>query len=257
MEYPTEDPYEEAAQQALEQAPPTLEYVSNLMELVDHPLPTDASPVSLSPGYIADSNLKEDEEDHEKDPANEGDDDDDESSDDDDDDDDVEEDEEEEDHLASADSTGVASPAVDHVPSAEETELFETAESATTPPQPPAYRTTPRMNVRTQTPISFPSEEEVARLLALPTPPPSPLTLLSSPPTSPTYAQAHLGCRVAIMRATPSHIPLPTSFLPSPIRPLHTREAMALMRAAAPSTYHSLLPAGTPPLYSPITCTIH
>ncbi|GKA56465.1 hypothetical protein Tco_0755537 [Tanacetum coccineum] len=117
MEYLTEDPYEEAAQQALEQALPTSKY----------PLPDDASPVSLSPGYIADSNLKEDEEDHEKDPANEGDDDDDESSDDDDDDDDVEEEEE---HLAPADSTAVASPAVDHVPSAEKTESFETVESA-------------------------------------------------------------------------------------------------------------------------------
>ncbi|GJS97150.1 hypothetical protein Tco_0804118 [Tanacetum coccineum] len=227
MVYLTEDPYEEAAQQALEQAPPTLEYVSDPMELVDHvlmyvpepdypeylapsnddilvedqPLPADASPVALSPSYIADSNPKEDEEDHEKDPA-----DDDESSDDNDDNDNVEEDEEEEEHLAPTDSTAVASPAVDHVPSAEETEPFETDESAATPPQPPAYRTTPRMNVRTQTPISFPFEEEVDRLLALPTPPPSPLTLLSSPLTSPTYAQAPL----------------------------------------APSTYHSLLPAGTP-----------
>ncbi|GKC15483.1 hypothetical protein Tco_1012265, partial [Tanacetum coccineum] len=43
--------------------------------------------------------------------------------------------------------------------------------------------------------------------------------------------------------------PLPSpSFLPSLIRPLHTRAAMAQMRAAAPSTYHPLLPSGTPPL---------
>ncbi|GKG17167.1 hypothetical protein Tco_0362124, partial [Tanacetum coccineum] len=32
------------------------------------------------------------------------------------------------------------------------------------------------------------------------------------------------------------------------IRPLHTRAAMRQMRAAAPSTYHSLLPSKTPPL---------
>ncbi|GJS12290.1 hypothetical protein Tco_0369086 [Tanacetum coccineum] len=32
------------------------------------------------------------------------------------------------------------------------------------------------------------------------------------------------------------------------IRPSHTRAAMRQMRAAAPSTYHSLLPSGTPPL---------
>ncbi|GJT98802.1 putative reverse transcriptase domain-containing protein [Tanacetum coccineum] len=80
----------------------------------------------------------------------------------------------------------------------------------------------PRMSVRTQTPIPFPSEAEVARLLALTTPPPSPLTPLSSPlphipppPTSPTYAQAPLGCRAAMMRAAspPTHHPLP---LPAP-----------------------------------------
>nr|GEZ11445.1 hypothetical protein [Tanacetum cinerariifolium] len=42
--------------------------------------------------------------------------------------------------------------------------------------------------------------------------------------------------------------PLPPSFLSLRIRPLHTRAAMAQMRAAVPSTYHSLLPSGTPPL---------
>ncbi|GJZ41419.1 hypothetical protein Tco_0588305, partial [Tanacetum coccineum] len=102
---------------------------------------------------------------------------------------DVEEEyEKEEEHLAPADSTVVASPAIDIVSSAEETEPFETDESAATPPLPPVYHTTSRMSVQTQTPIPFPSEEEVARLLALPTLPPSLLTSLSSPPTSPTYA---------------------------------------------------------------------
>nr|GFC72479.1 hypothetical protein [Tanacetum cinerariifolium] len=40
--------------------------------------------------------------------------------------------------------------------------------------------------------------------------------------------------------------PLPPSFLSPCIRPPHTRAAMAQMRAAVPSTYHSLLPLGTP-----------
>nr|GEW77300.1 hypothetical protein [Tanacetum cinerariifolium] len=71
--------------------------------------------------------------------------------------------------------------AVDLVPSVEETKPFETDESMATPPPPPAYLTTSRMYVRTQTPISFLSEAEVARLLALPTPPSSLLTSLSSP----------------------------------------------------------------------------
>ncbi|GJW75677.1 hypothetical protein Tco_0135047 [Tanacetum coccineum] len=83
-------------------------------------------------------------------------------------------------HLAPFDSTTI-SPAVDHVPSAEETAPFETDESAATPPPPPAYRTTSRMSIRSQAPIPFPSEAEVDRLLALPTSPPSPLTPLSSP----------------------------------------------------------------------------
>ncbi|GJV62097.1 hypothetical protein Tco_1468197 [Tanacetum coccineum] len=104
---------------------------------------------------------EEDEEDPDEDPvdypADGGDDDDDESSDDDDDDDDddVEEDKEEE-HLAPADSTVVASPAIDLVPFAEETEPFESDESAATPPPPPpppAYRTTARMSIQSQEPI--------------------------------------------------------------------------------------------------------
>ncbi|GKF33674.1 hypothetical protein Tco_0106874, partial [Tanacetum coccineum] len=86
-------------------------------------------------------------------PVDKGDDDDDESSDDDEDDDDVEEDEDqEEEHLALADS----------VPS-------------------PAYRTTSRMSIRPQTPVPFPSEAEVDRILAISTMPPSLLTSYSSP----------------------------------------------------------------------------
>ncbi|GJZ33543.1 putative reverse transcriptase domain-containing protein [Tanacetum coccineum] len=42
--------------------------------------------------------------------------------------------------------------------------------------------------------------------------------------------------------------PPPPSFLPSLIRPPRIRAAMTQMRAAAPSTYHPLLPSGTPPL---------
>ncbi|GJU39639.1 hypothetical protein Tco_1192596 [Tanacetum coccineum] len=50
----------------------------------------------------------------------------------------------------------------------------------------------------------------------------------------------------------------PPSFLPSLIRPLCTRAAMAHIRAAAPSTYHPLLTSGTPlllpiPLPTPST----
>ncbi|GJZ84195.1 putative reverse transcriptase domain-containing protein [Tanacetum coccineum] len=52
--------------------------------------------------------------------------------------------------------------------------------------------------------------------------------------------------------------PPPPSFLPSLIQPPCTRVAMAQMRAAVPSTYHPLLPSGTPlllliPLPTPST----
>ncbi|GKD02708.1 hypothetical protein Tco_1177682 [Tanacetum coccineum] len=83
----------------------------------------------------------------------------DESSDDDEDDDvDIKGDEEEEEHPVPADSTAVALPAVDHASSVEETGPFEIDESAVTPPPHP-----------------------VARLLAIPIPPPSPLSPWSSP----------------------------------------------------------------------------
>ncbi|GKD96637.1 hypothetical protein Tco_1380534, partial [Tanacetum coccineum] len=42
--------------------------------------------------------------------------------------------------------------------------------------------------------------------------------------------------------------PLPPFFLSPRIRPPRTRAVMAQMRATTPSTYHSLLPSGTPPL---------
>ncbi|GJY53449.1 hypothetical protein Tco_0445113 [Tanacetum coccineum] len=53
---------------------------------------------------------------------------------------------------------------------------------------------------------------------------------------------------------------LPPFFLSPRIRPPRTRAAMAQMRATAPSTYHPLLPSGTPPLLPiplPTPSTIH
>nr|GFB70764.1 hypothetical protein [Tanacetum cinerariifolium] len=93
----------------------------------------------------------DDDEDPEEDPvdypADGGDDRDDEeesSEDEEDDEMDVEanEEEKEEEHPAPADSVVVAPTAADQALSAEETEPFETDESAATPPPHPAYRTT-------------------------------------------------------------------------------------------------------------------
>ncbi|GKD27260.1 hypothetical protein Tco_1233474 [Tanacetum coccineum] len=73
----------------------------------DQPLPANASPTTISPGYIANFDPEEDEEDPVDHPVDGGDNDDNESSDDDDDDDEDGEDEEEEEHLALANHSDV------------------------------------------------------------------------------------------------------------------------------------------------------
>ncbi|GKA56274.1 hypothetical protein Tco_0755346 [Tanacetum coccineum] len=131
--------------------------------------------------------------------------------------------EEDKEHLTLADP--VLAPVVDHVPSSEETEPFETDESATTPPSPPAGRTTTWMFVRPQSPMPSLSEVEVKRLLALPTPPPSPLISLSPPSVEERFAR----CLAAPALPLPPLPPLPSSLylpqlvptsLPAPSPPL-------------------------------------
>ncbi|GJU25904.1 hypothetical protein Tco_1164525 [Tanacetum coccineum] len=125
-ELPEMDPYEEHHVSVYASEPVYLEY----LVLSDDDIPVEDPKEDLEEDpidYAANANGDEDEEE--------------ESSEDDDD--------KEEEYLAPADSTAIASPVVNHVPSA--------------------------------TPIPFLSEAEVVRLLALPIPPPSPLTPLSSP----------------------------------------------------------------------------
>nr|GEV33400.1 hypothetical protein [Tanacetum cinerariifolium] len=161
--------------------PPSLDYVhgpeypeylvpsNNEVLIKDRPLLIDASPTALSSGYVADFDpLKEDpKEDPTEYPADGGDDDDD-------------DDEEEEEHLASADSTTLTT--VDPVPLAEDTEAFEIEEST---PTPPSLRLRKAMiYIRPQTPMAAATEALIAAVAAaLPSssPPPSPLTPLSSP----------------------------------------------------------------------------
>nr|GFA36345.1 hypothetical protein [Tanacetum cinerariifolium] len=210
--------------------------------------------------------LKEDLEDDQADYPADGGDADDEPSNDDDDASKEDEDEEEE-HLASADFIAAASQVADPVPFAEETEPFETVESVVIPPPLTAYRTTTRMSIRAQTPIPFPSEAEVDRLLAIPTPPSSPLTPLSSPlpripsppfpipsphPTNPTYTKAPLGyeaLEIRLRTASPPPLPL-SSPLPLPPRIILpcTMASMVMMRAATSSTYCLAPLSGTPRL---------
>nr|GFC36781.1 hypothetical protein [Tanacetum cinerariifolium] len=58
----------------------------------------------------------------------------------------------------------------------------ETDESAATPPPHPAYRTTARISIPAPVPIPAWTDSEVARLLAISSPPASPLSPWSSPP---------------------------------------------------------------------------
>nr|GFB57111.1 hypothetical protein [Tanacetum cinerariifolium] len=151
-------------------------------------------------------------------------------------------------HLAPADSTVVALPSVDHATSAEEIGPFKTDESVASPPPHPTYRVTARMSIRRQTSISLPSDTEIARLMAIPTPPSSLLSLLSSP-LPPILSPLP---QILSPPLSPS-LPLPTS----PTYPLGYRAAMICLRAEAPSTSHPLLlpstyhltpPSVTPPL---------
>ncbi|GJZ57202.1 putative reverse transcriptase domain-containing protein [Tanacetum coccineum] len=215
------------------QAPPSPDYV---------PGPKEPEKVPLSLEFVP----EEDPIDYPADGGDDDDDDDDESSDDDeDDDDDVDEDEdEEEEHPAPADS----------VP-------------------PPVHRVTARMSIRDEPPIPFWPEAEIARLLAIPSPPPSPLSPWLSPlpqipslplpvssrvpvsplplPASPTYP---LGFRAAMIRQKAESPSTSHSLsLPPPIILSHTRAYVAMMRVAAPSTYilasrSETPPSGTPPL---------
>ncbi|GJT55910.1 hypothetical protein Tco_0990964 [Tanacetum coccineum] len=213
--------------------------------LKDQPLPTDASPTALSPGYVVDSDPNEDpkedpEEDHADYPADGGDGDDEPSDDDDDDTDDKDEDpfedeEEEEEHLAPADSSAVS--VVDLVPLAGDTEAFETDESAPTPRSPqnriPFAQTRlrrARKTIRLE-PLMSPSMEaciaEYAAAPIPPSPPPSPLSPWSSllpqilsPPLPPPPSSLHLPQPVPTSLPLPS-LPLPplpaSLFIPPPV----------------------------------------
>ncbi|GJX47753.1 hypothetical protein Tco_0272943 [Tanacetum coccineum] len=187
----------EAASQSPGQAPPSSDYVP------DQPIPVDASPTALITGYFDCSDPGGGSRgDPEEDPADGGDDDDDEEEEEEE---SSEDEEEEEEHLAPADSTTL--PAIDLVPSAEDTKAFETDESAPTPPSPRLRRA--RISVRPQTPMAAATEAlivAVAAALPSSSPPPSPLTPLSSP--------------LPQIPSPPLPLPSPPLPLPAPSSPL-------------------------------------
>ncbi|GJU99577.1 putative reverse transcriptase domain-containing protein [Tanacetum coccineum] len=76
---------------------------------------------------------------------------------------------------------------MDIASSADGDEPFETDESAATPPPHPAYRVTARISIPTPVPTPVWSDAEVVRLLAISTPPSSPLSPWLGITLGPTY----------------------------------------------------------------------
>nr|GFB60001.1 hypothetical protein [Tanacetum cinerariifolium] len=159
----------------------------------EQPLPAAVSPTTKSPGYITESEPKIEPEENAGDdekfegdsidyPTSEGDndadDDGDDLSEDDADNEDEEEsldsEEEEEEHLAPT----VPAPAqCSSVSESDETNPFEEGETAATPPF--RYRIAARISVQPHILMPFRSESKVERLLVIPTPPLSPVSLTS------------------------------------------------------------------------------
>nr|GEV25314.1 putative reverse transcriptase domain-containing protein [Tanacetum cinerariifolium] len=200
---PDLDPYEEAALQAIEQVAPPLSpaYLPDPIELDEHvpvyvlepkypkyleppaddivaedqPHAYNDVPTALSPGYITDSDPKEDPEEEEHDDyADEHEEE------------DPEEEDPKEEDLDEESDDNVAS---EEEPSEgfDDTEPSEKDETAVTPP--PSRLRGARIYVRPQTPMPLLFEARVVELLVMPTPPPStfipmssPLPQISSPP---------------------------------------------------------------------------
>ncbi|GJX60607.1 hypothetical protein Tco_0291997 [Tanacetum coccineum] len=183
----------------------------------EQPLPPVVSPTAESPKYVVKSDPEEDPEEYEDDETEDddgdshGDDADDEDEDEEDE--DEEDEEEEEEHLALADSVVV-------VP---------TIELAS---------------------ISIPPEAEVERLLAMPTPPPSPLISLSPPSVGERLAR----CTAPSAHSSPP--PMPSPSLPSygyltQIQTLKIAFTLALVDAVTTALPSPPLPPLPPSIYTP------
>nr|GFC86571.1 hypothetical protein [Tanacetum cinerariifolium] len=224
-----EDPYVEVALQEPpspdyipgpkepEQTPHSPDYVlgpkhaNDEIVVENQPYAEDASPIAQSPEYVPESNFEvhpEDDDDEDPEEADE---------------------EEEEEHPAPAESVVVAPTAADQAPSAKETEPFETDKSAATPPPHPAYRMTARISILAPVPMPAWTDSEVVRLLAMSSPPASPLSPWSSPPPQIPFPP------LPPILSPPSPV-LSSAPPPSPIRSLGYRAAMIRQRDEAAFT---------------------
>ncbi|GJS62020.1 hypothetical protein Tco_0656804 [Tanacetum coccineum] len=216
-------------------------------------LPPVDSPTAESPGYVAESDPKEDPKKYEDDETedglvdypmdggDDGDDDDGNSSGDDADDED--EDEEEEEHPNPADSTVVV-PTVEHV------SLPEGTEPVIPPPSIDISTTRARITVRLQASIPLPPEVEVERLLAMTTPSPSPPISLLPPSAGERLAR----CTAPPIHSSPPPVPsplLPSSGCPTQIQTLRIASTQALIDVVTAALPSPLLPPLPPSLYIP------
>ncbi|GKF11930.1 hypothetical protein Tco_0049856, partial [Tanacetum coccineum] len=222
----------------------------------EQPLPSVDSPTAESPRYVTESDPEEDLEEYEDDETKDGpvdypmdggedgDDDNGDSSGDDADDEDEDEDEEDEEevqkHLALADSAVV-------VPTVELVSPPKGIEPVTPPPSTDITTTGARITVRLQASISLPPEAEVERLLAMPTPPPSPPISLSPPSVGERLAR----CTTLFAHSSPPPMPsplLPSSGCPTQIQTLRIDSTQAFVDAVTVTLPSPPLP---PSLYVP------
>ncbi|GKD87262.1 hypothetical protein Tco_1358416, partial [Tanacetum coccineum] len=198
----------------------------HVFSVEEQPLPPVDSPTTESPGYVAESDPEKDPEEYEDDETkdgpvdyfmdggDDGDDDDGDASRDvaDDEDEDKEDEEEEEEHLAPADSAVV-------VPTVELVSPPKGTKPVIPPPFTDISTTGARITVRLQASISLPPEAEVERLLAIPTPSPSPPISLSPPSAGELLASLHSGLIDAVTATLPSPPlpPLPPSLYIPPL----------------------------------------
>nr|GEZ61574.1 hypothetical protein [Tanacetum cinerariifolium] len=128
----------------------------HILSAEEQPLPPVVLPTAESPGYVAELDPEEDPEEYEDDETEDG----------------GRGGEEEDEQLAPADS-------IVAIPTDELVSPPKGTEHVIPPPFTDTATTGTRITIRLQTAISFPSEAKVERLLAMPTPSPSPLASLS------------------------------------------------------------------------------
>ncbi|GKE02989.1 hypothetical protein Tco_1390972, partial [Tanacetum coccineum] len=214
-------------------------------------------PTAESLGYVVESDPEEDPEEYEDDETEDGlvdypmdggedgDDDDGDSSGDDakDEEEDEEDEEEVDEHLALANFAVV-------VPTVELVSPPKGTEPVTPPPSTDITTTRARIIVRLQASISLPLEAEVERLLAMPTPPLSPLISLSPPSAEERLAR----CTTPSAYSSPPLVPsplLPSSGCLTQIQTLRIASTQAFVDSVTAALPSLPLPPLPPSLYIP------